>query len=134
MKWGSGEQQSLLPTQATACSVYKSCRMHRQEHRRRLPIASHTCFFSTSQGAGSRMSPLGNQTPLLPHHCDFACCCLACSKTLQVLTLLWTLLRQGPKGVPVVSKAIVVAPATLVENWGKEVRVCARSRVVAGMR
>jgi hypothetical protein len=44
-----------------------------------------------------------------------------CSKTLQVLTLLWTLLRQGPEGVPVVSKAIVVAPATLVENWGKEV-------------
>jgi hypothetical protein len=45
----------------------------------------------------------------------------ACSKTLQVLTLLWTLLRQGPQGVPVVNKAIVVAPATLVENWGKEV-------------
>jgi len=45
-----------------------------------------------------------------------------CSKTLQVLTLLWTLLRQGPEGVPVVSKAIVVAPATLVGNWGKEVR------------
>jgi hypothetical protein len=44
-----------------------------------------------------------------------------CSKTLQVLTLLWTLLRQGPEGVPVVSKAIVVAPATLVDNWGKEV-------------
>lgn len=71
---------------------------------------------------------------LLQHRCDFACCCHACSKTLQVLTLLWTLLRQGPEGVPVVSKAIVVAPATLVENWGKEVRVCARGRVVAGMR
>jgi SNF2 family DNA or RNA helicase len=50
----------------------------------------------------------------------------ACSKTLQVLTLLWTLLRQGPQGVPVVSKAIVVAPATLVENWGKEVGSLAR--------
>lgn len=44
-----------------------------------------------------------------------------CSKTLQVLTLLWTLLRQGPEGVPVVQKAIVVAPATLVDNWAKEV-------------
>lgn len=64
---------------------------------------------------------------LLQHH-DFACCCHACSKTLQVLTLLWTLLRQGPEGVPVVSKAIVVAPATLVENWGKE--VCVRAAVL----
>lgn len=50
-------------------------------------------------------------------------CLCSCRKTLQVLTLLWTLLRQGPDGVPVVNKAIVVAPATLVENWGKEVGI-----------
>lgn len=57
-------------------------------------------------------------------------CAVPCSKTLQVLTLLWTLLRQGPEGVPVVNKAIVVAPATLVGNWGKEVSgVCNRSPV-----
>ncbi|WIA33078.1 hypothetical protein OEZ86_006234 [Tetradesmus obliquus] len=42
-------------------------------------------------------------------------------KTLQVIALLWTLLRQGPEGSPVARKAIVVAPATLVANWGKEV-------------
>lgn len=58
----------------------------------------------------------------------FACCC---SKTLQVLTLLWTLLRQGPDGVPVVNKAIVVAPATLVENWGKEVTIDTATACVA---
>jgi DNA repair and recombination protein RAD54B len=56
---------------------------------------------------------------------------MPCSKTLQVLTLLWTLLRQGPEGVPVVSKAIVVAPATLVENWGKEVRQASAFREAA---
>jgi SNF2 family DNA or RNA helicase len=46
-----------------------------------------------------------------------------------VLTLLWTLLRQGPDGVPVVRKAIVVAPATLVKNWANE--VCCRAWVNA---
>ncbi|KAL6785495.1 RAD54A [Auxenochlorella protothecoides x Auxenochlorella symbiontica] len=44
-------------------------------------------------------------------------------KTLQVLTLLWTLLRQNPQGSkPLVTKAIVVAPTTLVRNWEAEVR------------
>lgn len=73
-------------------------------------------------------------------------------KTVQVLALLWTLLRQGStvseegmdgrrqggrvvhqklclliffasrpsQGKPVIRKALVVAPATLVENWGGE--------------
>lgn len=48
-------------------------------------------------------------------------------KTLQVLALLWTLLRQGPEGAPVVRKAVVVSPATLVANWGKEVRAHAHA-------
>lgn len=43
-------------------------------------------------------------------------------KTLQVIALLWTLLRQGPSGRPVARKAIVVCPATLTANWADEVR------------
>jgi DNA repair and recombination protein RAD54B len=46
-------------------------------------------------------------------------------KTLQVLALLWTLLRQSPSGgpqAPVARKCVVVAPSTLVSNWGDEVR------------
>jgi DNA repair and recombination protein RAD54B len=39
-----------------------------------------------------------------------------------VLTLMWTLLRQGPEGAPVLRKAVVVAPATLVNNWAKEAK------------
>lgn len=79
-------------------------------------------------------------------------------KTLQVITLAWTLLRQGPEvrvcscrlslpqhllrnklaygtadpygrapsspaqGRPVAGKVLVVTPATLVDNWGREVK------------
>jgi hypothetical protein len=49
---------------------------------------------------------------------------LLAGKTLQVLALLWTLLRQGPEGRPLVRKAVVVAPASLVKNW------CAAGRVL----
>lgn len=36
-------------------------------------------------------------------------------KTLQCITLMWTLLRQGPDTKPVIDKAIVVAPSSLVK-------------------
>jgi SNF2 family DNA or RNA helicase len=41
---------------------------------------------------------------------------------LQAITLLWTLLNQNPHGKKgVVQKVIVVCPATLVQNWSKEI-------------
>lgn len=43
-------------------------------------------------------------------------------KTLQVIALIWTLLRQGSEGRPTIRKAVVVCPATLVHNWQKEIR------------
>ncbi|KXZ56939.1 hypothetical protein GPECTOR_1g847 [Gonium pectorale] len=43
-------------------------------------------------------------------------------KTLQVITLSWSLLRQGPEGRPAAGKVLVVTPATLVDNWGREVK------------
>ena len=43
-------------------------------------------------------------------------------KTLQVIALLWTLLKQGPSGSPAARKAVVVCPASLVRNWGAEFR------------
>lgn len=36
-------------------------------------------------------------------------------KTLQCITLMWTLLRQGPDIKPIIDKAIVVAPSSLVK-------------------
>lgn len=42
-------------------------------------------------------------------------------KTLQCVSLLWTVLRQGPYGgKPIITRALVVAPGSLVKNWGAE--------------
>lgn len=41
-------------------------------------------------------------------------------KTLQCITLLWTLLRQSPECKPTINKAIIVCPSSLVKNWYKE--------------
>ncbi|KAK2747791.1 helicase [Myotisia sp. PD_48] len=43
-------------------------------------------------------------------------------KTLQTITLLWTLLKQNPihGSQPVIKKALVVCPVTLIRNWKKE--------------
>ncbi|KAH8815865.1 SNF2 family N-terminal domain-containing protein [Xylogone sp. PMI_703] len=45
-------------------------------------------------------------------------------KTLQTITLLWTLLKQNPiyGSEPVIKKALIVCPVTLIENWKKEFR------------
>lgn len=43
-------------------------------------------------------------------------------KTLQTIALLWTLLKQNPVygEQPVVKKALIVCPVTLINNWRKE--------------
>ena len=43
-------------------------------------------------------------------------------KTLQTIALLWTLLKQNPvyEAPPVVRKALIVCPVTLIKNWRKE--------------
>lgn len=43
-------------------------------------------------------------------------------KTLQSITLLYTLLRQGFDGKPLVKKAIIVTPTSLVSNWEAEIQ------------
>jgi len=42
-------------------------------------------------------------------------------KTLSVLALLWTALRQGPSATPLAQRAVIVTPASLVLNWKAEV-------------
>ncbi|XP_034942944.1 DNA repair and recombination protein RAD54-like [Chelonus insularis] len=42
-------------------------------------------------------------------------------KTLQCITLLWTLLKQGPEAKPLIEKAVIVAPSSLVKNWYNEI-------------
>lgn len=45
-------------------------------------------------------------------------------KTLQTIALLWTLLKQNPiyEEQPVIKKALIVCPVTLINNWRKEFR------------
>ncbi|KAF7712197.1 Uncharacterized protein PECH_003965 [Penicillium ucsense] len=45
-------------------------------------------------------------------------------KTLQTIALLWTLLKQNPiyGEAPVIKKALIVCPVTLINNWRKEFR------------
>lgn len=44
-------------------------------------------------------------------------------KTLQTVALLWTLLKQNPiyEEPPVIKKALIVCPATLVHHWRREI-------------
>jgi DNA repair and recombination protein RAD54B len=43
-------------------------------------------------------------------------------KTLQTIALLWTLMKQNPisEAPPVIRKALIVCPVTLIKNWCKE--------------
>ncbi|KAL8429514.1 hypothetical protein Efla_007154 [Eimeria flavescens] len=43
-------------------------------------------------------------------------------KTLQSITILWTLLVQGIDTVPAARRALVVCPASLVNNWAAELQ------------
>ena len=45
-------------------------------------------------------------------------------KTLQTIALIWTLSKQNPvyESPPVIKKALIVCPVTLINNWRKEFR------------
>jgi DNA repair and recombination RAD54-like protein len=49
--------------------------------------------------------------------------CAVCRKTLQGITLLWTLLKNGHEelgGVPMAKRIIICCPTSLVSNWDSE--------------
>lgn len=50
-------------------------------------------------------------------------------KTLQSITLLYTLLHQGFDEKPMVKKAIIVTPTSLVSNWEAEIKKWVGERV-----
>ena len=41
---------------------------------------------------------------------------------MQALALIWTVLKQGPYGRPLVNKVLIVAPSSLCQNWALETR------------
>ncbi|KFK39241.1 hypothetical protein AALP_AA3G218800 [Arabis alpina] len=50
-------------------------------------------------------------------------------KTLQSITLLYALLCQGFDGTPMVKKAIIVTPTSLVSNWEAEIKKWVGDRI-----
>lgn len=48
--------------------------------------------------------------------------CRGLGKTLQTISFLYTVLKQGPRNHPLVKKALVVAPSSLTENWKREIK------------
>uniref|UniRef100_A0A0A9CLQ2 Helicase ATP-binding domain-containing protein n=1 Tax=Arundo donax TaxID=35708 RepID=A0A0A9CLQ2_ARUDO len=50
-------------------------------------------------------------------------------KTLQSITLLYTLLCQGFDGKPMVKRAVIVTPTSLVSNWESEISKWLKGKV-----
>ncbi|KAM3243970.1 hypothetical protein ACQJBY_055722 [Aegilops geniculata] len=50
-------------------------------------------------------------------------------KTLQSITLLYTLLAQGFEGKPMVKRAVIVTPTSLVSNWESEISKWLKGKV-----
>ncbi|KYN17695.1 DNA repair and recombination protein RAD54B [Trachymyrmex cornetzi] len=41
-------------------------------------------------------------------------------KTLQCIALIWTMLKKGPYGKPIIKRVLIVTPSSLCNNWEKE--------------
>lgn len=59
----------------------------------------------------------------------YCSCICRLGKTLQSIALLYTLLCQGFDGKPMVKKAIIVTPTSLVSNWEAEIKKWVGGRV-----
>lgn len=46
---------------------------------------------------------------------------MSLGKTLQCITVCYTLLKQGPYGERIARRILIVTPSSLVENWNKEI-------------
>eukprot|EP00775_Hariotina_reticulata_P011378 gene11378-11527_t len=87
---------------------------HLRPHQREGVVFMYECCMGLRDTGGDGAIPSAHGCLLADE--------MGLGKTLQVIALLWTLLRQGPQGAPVCNKAVVVAPATLVANWGRELK------------
>lgn len=70
------------------------------------------CIMADEMGLGEFRSHVSNNTTPKAH---------AAGKTLQCISLMWTLLKQSPlAGKPTCEKVIVACPTSLVGNWANE--------------
>ena len=82
---------------------------HLREHQREGVKFMYECVMG--------MRDFGGQGAILADE-------MGLGKTLQTIALLWTLLKQHPvyEDPPVIKKALIVCPVTLINNWRKEFR------------
>lgn len=83
---------------------------HLREHQREGVRFLYECVMGMRMNGGGQGAILADEMGL--------------GKTLQTIALIWTLLKQSPiwKSKPVVERALVVCPVTLINNWRKEFR------------
>lgn len=82
---------------------------HLREHQREGVKFMYECVMG--------MRDFGGQGAILADE-------MGLGKTLQTIALLWTLLKQNPiyGDSPVIQKALIVCPVTLINNWRMEFR------------
>lgn len=82
---------------------------HLREHQRAGVAFMYECVMG--------MRPFAGEGAILADE-------MGLGKTLQTIALLWTLLKQNPihEEQPVIKKALIVCPVTLINNWRKEIR------------
>ncbi|KAJ2961306.1 hypothetical protein NQZ79_g3364 [Umbelopsis isabellina] len=80
---------------------------HLRDHQREGVVFMYECLMD--------MKNYGGEGVLLADE-------MGLGKTLQTIALLWTLLKQTPFSgdPPIVKKALIVCPTSLIENWKKE--------------
>ena len=109
--------RSLRPHQAEGVQFMYDCVMGRS----RGGGGGSTTTTSTSTSSSSSSSSEATRPPcgcVLAHS-------MGLGKSLQAITLIWTLLKSGPTPATergVIRKALIVCPASLAKNWDKECR------------
>lgn len=98
----------------------------REERRDRVAQAGCRCrcWYCVIPRAGIMLT---SHPSTSAHHSPNVCYCtcadeMGLGKTLQTIALVWTALKQSASGghVPLVSKAVIVCPSSLVGNWRAE--------------
>ncbi|XP_045816620.1 protein CHROMATIN REMODELING 25 isoform X2 [Trifolium pratense] len=128
------KRQSLLPRVLSTNGAASVC-------RKPFKPPSDASSYNSQQDLARRLSARKREGVQFMFDCvaglcdtpDIYGCILAddmgLGKTLQSITLLYTLLSQGFQGNPMVRKAIIVTPTSLVSNWEAEINKWLGQRV-----
>ena len=101
--------------------IARKLRPHQKEGVRWMYRAIHGFSpVDTDNGSNKEDTPDARQRKVTHAGCLLADD-MGLGKSLQSLALIWTMLKQGPHGVPTAKRALLVCPASLVGSWGQEI-------------